>query len=109
MVVEGPFDLLACRLMAPEYPIMSSIIKTLGKMHLLYLQILGLGHLLMMMDNDKAGKEAIYGLKHHLHGRIRIQAVQCPAHDPSDALMFWTRARQLREVILGGDSNEWKT
>ena len=102
LVVEGPFDLLACRLMAPDCPILSPVSKTLGKEHMIYLSILGVKRLRMMMDNDEAGKRAIYGLKRGYNRGIRIEAVQCPAHDPSDALMFWTRARQLREVILGG-------
>lgn len=102
MVVEGPFDLLACRLMAPDYPILSPVSKTLGKEHMIYLFILGVKRLLTMMDNDEAGKRAIYGLKRGYNRGIRIEALQCPSHDPSDALMFWSRARQLREMILGG-------
>lgn len=52
VLVEGPFDLLACRVLAPEVPVMSPLTKRLGKGHQAYLRMLGLRRVYLMFDNE---------------------------------------------------------
>jgi hypothetical protein len=59
MCVEGPFDLLAMRLICPSFPIMSPLTKKVGKNHIAYLRILGVKRLLLMYDNEIQGEESM--------------------------------------------------
>lgn len=55
VVVEGPYDFLACRLVAPDVPVMCPLSKTLGPKHIAYLRLLGVRHLAFMLDNEDSG------------------------------------------------------
>lgn len=108
MVVEGPFDLLAARLLCPDIPIMSPLTKLLGRNHITYLRMLGVRRVFMMFDNEevKAGKKGKDGAG-NISMEQQAQAVKtmtltpllCPKADPSACLKNRTYAEKLRAVI----------
>lgn len=121
MVVEGSFDLLAARLVAPtKFPILSPLTKKLGRSHILYLRMLGVETLYVMFDNERGKFDADnmeFGQKRDGAGNfamkklllelgdlsgIHVEDIQCPGKgDPSDALTNFVTARQLKQVLHG--------
>src|SRR6202041_1882975 len=51
-LVEGYYDLLACRLMMPGAPILSTGTKTVNESHIQYLRMLGVKDIHLMFDNE---------------------------------------------------------
>lgn len=109
VLVEGPFDLLACRLIAPGVPVLSTGTKTFNEMHIAHLRMLGCKSLHLMFDADDAGERSASYLKRtwnsKLDGLMAIHTERCPASDPSDALKRVATAKQLRsrlQAVLGG-------
>ncbi len=98
VLVEGPFDLLAARAMAPSIPIMSSLTKTIGKKHEEYLRILGVKNIYLMYDNDEAGKKSMDILP-NLVKTMKITPLECPASDPSDCLKSRLKKEALKRVL----------
>ena len=105
-VVEGPFDLLAARLMCPQYPILSPLTKMLGKQHIAYLRMLGVRHLYLMYDNEvaKEGKKAGAGnmsaeQQAAYIKTMNVKALTCPQSDPSECLKSPLFARRLQTTL----------
>lgn len=109
VLVEGPFDLLACRLVAPDVSVLSTGTKTFNDMHVDHLCMLGCKVLHLMFDADDAGEKAASYLARtwntKLDGLMTVQTQRCPAADPSDALRRAASTNQLKnrlEALVGG-------
>ena len=98
MCVEGPFDLLAMRLMSPEYPILSPLTKFLGKNHIAYLRMLGVKQLFIMFDNEVGGEEAMEQQARQVKS-MAVKPCACPRKDPSAALEEEYGARDLARWV----------
>jgi hypothetical protein len=112
LLVEGPFDILAVRLLYPELPVLSAATDYIGSKHWDYLRILGVRKVYVMFDQDAgdgngrggAGTEAMNNMvrkvKRNLHWKMAVQPLVCPAKDPSKALESYLGATKLR-MLLG--------
>jgi hypothetical protein len=106
LLVEGPFDLIATRLLNPNIPVLSTLSINFGAGHLAYLQMLGVNTIHCMYDNDTA-KRGVYGVgekgyfevRRKCEGLINVNRQYCPAHDPSDVLCSPTAARIMKEML----------
>jgi hypothetical protein len=108
VLVEGAFDMLANRLLAPDIPTICPLTKTLGREHQLYLRMLGVETIYLMFDEDKPkeGYDIGGGL---LSSRIlqrdakdmTVEILRCPSSDPSKALELFVKATQLQRLLLG--------
>jgi hypothetical protein len=98
MCVEGPFDLLALRLVSPKYPTLTPLTKRLGRNHITYLRILGVKKLLIMYDNETQGEEAMRQQARQEQSMLVIPC-ECPKKDPSEALEKREWARELSSRI----------
>lgn len=106
VLVEGPFDLLACRLLCPDLPVMSTGTKALSAKHLDYLQIMGVKRILLMWDNEmekgkSGGNHAMATTTRRLEqdGRFSARTLLCPEHDPSTCLERYSTAFALRNSL----------
>ena len=106
MVVEGPFDILAAKLLHPEAPILSPLTKLLGKPHLAYLRMLGVRELILMYDNEEAKgtkKEGAGNMSMEQHvafiKNMKVIPLVCPKSDPSSCLKNPLYAEQLKRII----------
>lgn len=100
IVVEGPFDLIAAKVLAPNLPIMSSLTKSLGNQHEEYLKILGIKTVYLLYDNDEAGDKSVFWLDKTFG--IPITKLTCPGSDPSDCLkstILKTRLKRVLDVV----------
>ena len=105
-IVEGPFDLLAARLMCPQFPILSPLTKMLGKQHIAYLRMLGVRDLFLMYDNEVA-KEGKTGGAGNMSAEqqvayiktMNVKALTCPQSDPSECLKHPIFARKLQTIL----------
>jgi hypothetical protein len=109
LIVEGFFDLLAIRLLAPHVPVISSGTKRLNDAHIDYLGLLGVktGHL--MFDNepakdgkpDGAGNMAMTDIIRKYNGRHGIQwsNQRLNEEDASDSLKDRRAAFVLRRRL----------
>ena len=97
MCVEGPFDLVAMRLICPSFPIISPLTKKVGKNHIAYLRILGVKRLLLMYDNEVQGEESMEMQQRNIKV-MRVITCECTKKDSSKALekYEWTRDLQSR-------------
>jgi hypothetical protein len=112
-VVEGPFDLLACRLLCPELPVLSPLTKSLGKDHQAYLRMLGIRDLFLLYDNEPSGKgQAAMEWQAKEIKTMRVTKLFTCASDPSDALQDRYHAEELRRQLLfhvrAGSTNSTK-
>ena len=100
VLVEGPFDLLACRTVAPNIPVMSSLTKNIGKRHQDYLRVLGVKNIVLMFDNEKsgAGAKAMDELK-NLIKTMTVTPLVCPSEDPSDCLKSAAKKAALKSIL----------
>lgn len=100
VLVEGPFDLLACRTVAPHIPVMSSLTKNIGKRHQDYLRILGVKNIVLMFDNEAsgAGAKAMEALKRYIK-TMEVTPLVCPAEDPSDCLKLSSKKAALKVLL----------
>lgn len=98
VLVEGPFDLLACRILAPDVPIMSSLTKNIGKRHQEYLRILGVKNIILLFDNDEPGLVAMEALKNWIK-TMKVSSLLCPAEDPSDCLKSSVKKEMLKALL----------
>ena len=98
VLVEGPFDLLACRAVAPEVPVMSSLTKSIGKRHQEYLRIMGVKEVVLLYDNDEPGAKAMEALKNWIK-TMKISSLLCPAEDPSDCLKSNVKKAALKSML----------
>ncbi len=109
VLVEGPFDVLACRLLCPEVPVMSSGTKSLNEMHLQYLKVLGVRQVFFLFDNEKGKQEGDRGAG-EIAARGMAKAVTaigmipticfCPSkNDPSACLTSRISATALKDLL----------
>ena len=110
LIVEGPFDLLAVRLLLPDIPALSAGTDYLGWKHLDYLRILGVKTVYLMFDQDvpnskgkSPGIEAMRSTQRKLDRDkitdMRAIPVVCPRKDPSLALEDYRSAVELRNQL----------
>ncbi len=102
-LVEGGFDLLACRCLVPGFPIMSSLTKSIGKKHVVWLRMLGVRtiHLLFDHERSRKGDEAMHFLEEDLKGfNVNIIEQFGGGEDPSSALKSTSSARRLYNILL---------
>jgi hypothetical protein len=107
ILVEGAFDLLACRVVAPEIPVLSPLTKRVGNKHLAYLRLLGIKRLYLMFDNELpnagrdlgAGNLAMIQQSRELSRYFQTQILLCPSSDPSEALRSGYAAERLRSIL----------
>jgi 5S rRNA maturation endonuclease (ribonuclease M5) len=100
ILVEGPFDLLAAKAVAPNLPIMSSLTKTIGRKHEEYLRIIGVKTIYLMYDNDDAGNKSMQILTHAIK-TMKVVPLACPDSDPSDCLKSRVKKDALQRVLEG--------
>jgi hypothetical protein len=100
VLVEGPFDILAARAVAPGIPIMSSLTKSIGRKHEEYLRILGVRTTYLLYDNDEAGKKSM-GVLSNIIKTMQVVPLECPASDPSDCLQTRVKKDALQRVLEG--------
>lgn len=92
LLVEGPFDLIATR-MATDMPVMSSLTKSIGEKHEIYLKLLGVRQLYLMFDSDEAGEKSSSYLAKTL--TIPTMSLVCPDKDPSESFKIVGRRDAL--------------
>ncbi len=110
ILVEGYFDTLACRLLVPSAPVVSTGTKTVSEEHVHYLRMLGVQNIYLMFDNEaaKEGKEEGAGnqamrILSAVLGRstgLNIQALGCPNEDASMCLENYRSAFLLKQILL---------
>jgi hypothetical protein len=107
ILVEGAFDLIAARLLAPDAPLLCPLTKKIGGKHEAYLRMLGVQKLYLMFDNEKP-KDADYDIgMGNLSMRVlsnqiktmKTEILLCPSSDPSDALKSLLKARALKSLL----------
>jgi hypothetical protein len=111
ILVEGPFDVLACRLLYPELPVMSSGTKSLNDMHFQYLKVLGVRQINFLFDNEPgkkpgergAGEIAAMGMSKLATALGLIPKIHyCPSkNDPSACLESLQSAIALKSFLSG--------
>jgi len=108
VLVEGSFDLTACRLVAPDVPSMSPLTKSLGRDHQAYLRMLGVETIHLMFDNEKpkdenydigGGELSMRALQRDIT-EMKVDVMYCPSSDPSECLKSYTKALQLRSLLV---------
>lgn len=99
-LVEGPFDLIAAKILAPSLPLMSSLTKSIGDQHEAYLKILGVRQLYLLFDNEesRAGRTSMEILQKVLGFEVFLLG-DCPGGDPSAALQTFGSKNGLRKVL----------
>jgi hypothetical protein len=107
VLVEGAFDLAACRLVAPDVPSLSSLTKSVGREHQAYLRMLGVETLYLMFDNEKpkdedhdlgGGEISMRALQRDIK-EMKIEILYCPSEDPSACLKNFIKADKLRTLL----------
>lgn len=107
VLVEGPFDLLAARLVAPaDLPILCPLTKRIGGKHEQYLNILGVRRLLLMFDNERpkgghdigAGNLSMGLLEKEIKS-MKVEILKCPSDDPSECLKTVLKAGRLKKLL----------
>lgn len=100
LLVEGPLDLLAVRIMRCPVPSLSPTSKRLSDDHWKHLRILGVEKLLPMMDNEASeqGAKASDWLTRNPF-RIDVTPLRCPSKDPSKALEHADTVDLLRQAL----------
>jgi hypothetical protein len=100
VMVEGPFDLLACRLLCPEIPSMSPLTKRLGQEHQAYLRMLGVKELLLMYDNELGEKgQAAMAYQQREIQSMKVKKLFSVSSDPSEALQDHELAEELKNYL----------
>lgn len=104
-LVEGPFDALACKLLVPDAPVLTSLTKGIGEDHTDYLRILGVNRIVTLFDNEARGQgnRGAAATKQRVEGKftsgIEVTSARCPAHDPSDALKSESLAIEMKVFL----------
>lgn len=109
LLVEGFFDLLACRLLMPDVPVLSTGTKSVNEDHIYYLQMLGVERVFLMFDNEKAkeGKEEgagnqamrVISAVYSKSTKIAFYPIGCPNDDPSMCLENYRSSVLLKELL----------
>lgn len=106
VLVEGPFDLLACRLLVPEVPCLSTLTKRISDDQLDYLSILGVKTIYLMYDNEKNNEPNRIGMftarktiREKCCTEMHVDLLTCDASDPSQALRNRGMASSLKTTL----------
>lgn len=110
VLVEGPWDVVACRVVGPNVPVISTATKTMNEMHFAYLKILGVERVIYLFDNEistkqeggvGAGQVAQIRLAKLAAGRgFKTSKLMCPKKDPSACLMNFAAAHALKQALI---------
>lgn len=109
-LVEGPWDLVACRVLVPDAPVLCPETKNMNEMHFVDLKMAGVKTLAFMFDNEFSTRpETGVGAGQYAQARLakvaaaqygfRTQLLMCPAHDPSDCLRSPRAATALKNAL----------
>jgi hypothetical protein len=99
LLVEGPFDQMACRVaLGSDYPVVSCFGSLLTHQHIQDLQILGVRKIVLMFDADEAGERGAKILRDKALP-FRVEKLKCPASDPSDCLQDERTFRTLSNLL----------
>jgi len=104
-LVEGPFDVLACKCLVPDAPLMSSLTKGVGEDHVEYLRILGVKTIVTLFDYEASGQgqKGAASTKWHVEDKYAsgIQVINATGagSDPSDALKRESLIEELRYFL----------
>lgn len=109
-LVEGPFDLLACRLLTPDEPIMSPLTKSISDKHEAYLRMLGVDRLNLMFDNERpdeskgkdlgGGNLSMRVLKYKIK-TMEVAVKLLKGSDPAAALKSGPGTEKLLALLMG--------
>lgn len=109
VLVEGYFDLLACRLLMPDLPVISTGTKSVNDDHIHYLQMLGVEDIYLLLDNEDAKGDRLEGAGNqatriiaNLYSKktsIRFHPLGCPNNDPALCLTDYRSAILLRDML----------
>lgn len=102
-LVEGPFDVLACKLLAPDAPVMSTLTKGVSEDHVDYLRILGVKTIVLLFDNEDSGQgdKGVAASKYNIENKyapgagIEVLDLTGSGTDPSDSLKKEYTAAEL--------------
>ena len=105
VLVEGPFDLVACRLLA-DIPVLTTGTKSLNEQHFAALRMLGVERLHFLFDMEStelqtgAGEIAMAKMSNEAR-RIGFQprSLACPDKDPSACLERYDKAIMLTRML----------
>jgi hypothetical protein len=108
VLVEGPFDLIATRILSPHFPILSPLTKTIGSHHIAYLKILGVKSLYILFDNEESEAGFISKQIISRDSGFRVDALgECPGGDPSAALQSFSTKGVFRKLLKTlGENND---
>jgi len=109
VLVEGPWDAVACRVLAPNVPTLTSETKSMNEAHFIYLKVLGVKKLVYLYDNESstkveggigAGKLAAAGMSANAKQfGFETVALNCARQDPSKCLTSYEAAISLRNAL----------
>lgn len=113
LFVEGYYDLLACRLLHPDVPVLSTGSKSINDKQRWFCQMAGVRKLHVMFDRDSAGETASKIVRHVTAKKERtlnLEVVEhlCPAPDPSAALQDLRSAKGLQALLYSIYPGEMK-
>jgi hypothetical protein len=111
-LVEGPFDLLACRLLTPDLPIMTPLTKSISDKHEAYLRMLGVEKLNLLFDNERpdiekgkdlgGGNLSMRVLKYKIK-TMNVEVKLLKGSDPSAALKTGAGTNNLLSLLMGNE------
>ncbi len=111
-LVEGPFDLLACRLLAPDEPSMTPLTKSISDKHEAYLRMLGVDKLRLLFDNERpdvekgkdlgGGNLSMRVLKYKIK-TMDVEVKLLRGSDPSAALQTGQGTNNLLSLLMGNE------
>jgi hypothetical protein len=108
ILVEGFFDLLACRLLVPDLPVLSTGTKSVNDEHIAYLQMLGVERVYLMFDNEVSSKDdegagnkamRIISNTYSKKTDIEFRPLLCPNDDASLCLESTRGGWLLRDML----------
>lgn len=109
VLVEGPWDLVACRVISPDIPTITPETKLMNEMHFQYLKALGVARLVYLFDNEYSTKRegaagAGYAAQTGMSREARkygfsTETLLCPKEDPSACLKDRRSALALKNLL----------
>lgn len=108
-LVEGPYDLLGCRVLVRDCPVLSTGTKSFSIEHIYYLRMLGAKTFYLMFDNEPAKGEKTMGagnqamdylaFKWSKDTGLDFRPLLCPADDASTCLEHGETAVTLTNIL----------
>lgn len=107
ILMEGPFDLLGCRLVCPDLPILCPLTKSIGGKHEAFLRMLGVKTIFLLFDNELPTSEKYDIGQGNLSMRMLAKEIKtmkteillCPSSDPSECLKSSAKVRALKSLL----------